>query len=448
MGKLFGTDGVRGRANDDLTPDFVVMLGLAAGSVLRNSGREIILGKDTRLSSDMIESAFSSGLCASGMDVWEVGVITTPGIAYLSLSRGKWGGVISASHNPFYENGIKLFNRDGFKLSEVLEEEIEKKLWEKDFHLAPPSEIGRRINFAEGAESYKNFLLGKATRSFKGLRIVIDSANGAGYELAPLLFSELDANVILLNGKPNGRNINEGCGAVHPQEMARKVIESGAHLGFSLDGDGDRVIFSDEKGEIIQGDGALCILATYMKDKGILKGPVVTTHMTNRGIELALRERGIDVVRVQIGDKYVADKMKEIGANLGGEQSGHIILFDHLPTGDGLLTAIKLIEIMLEKGKPLSELRNYKIFPQKLVNISTKEAKKWEKDESVREIVEKARISSGGKVRILVRASGTENKLRIMVEGEEEKVVEELTFYLLENIKKVIGENDGYLLSS
>ncbi|MGB9607759.1 MAG: phosphoglucosamine mutase, partial [bacterium] len=315
-------------------------------------------------------------------------------------------------------------------------------------HLAPPSEIGRRINFAEGAESYKNFLLGKATRSFKGLRIVIDSANGAGYELAPLLFSELDANVILLNGKPNGRNINEGCGAVHPQEMARKVIESGAHLGFSLDGDGDRVIFSDEKGEIIQGDGALCILATYMKDKGILKGPVVTTHMTNRGIELALRERGIDVVRVQIGDKYVADKMKEIGANLGGEQSGHIILFDHLPTGDGLLTAIKLIEIMLEKGKPLSELRNYKIFPQKLVNISTKEAKKWEKDESVREIVEKARISSGGKVRILVRASGTENKLRIMVEGEEEKVVEELTFYLLENIKKVIGENDGYLLSS
>jgi phosphoglucosamine mutase len=406
--------------------------------VLRESCKEIILGRDTRLSSDMIASAFTAGLCASGMDVLDAGVITTPAVAYLVYSMGKWGGVISASHNPFYENGIKLFHTDGFKLPEKLEEKIEERLSRGNLNPAPPRKIGRRISFEEGVEKYKNFLLSRTNRSFKGLKIITDSANGASYKLAPLIFRELGADVVAINGSPDGKNINEGCGAVHPQKMANKVVESGAVLGLSLDGDGDRAIFSDEKGNIVQGDGVLYILATHMKEKGTLKGPVVSTYMTNYGIEIALHKRGINMVRVPVGDKYVADKMKEIGANLGGEQSGHIILFDHLPTGDGLLTAIKLIEVMLEKGKNLSELCEYTLFPQKLVNIKTKEPRKWERDERVKKISEEIKKRLGDRVRILIRASGTEEKLRIMVEGENEKEVEEVTDYLVKRIEGII----------
>ena len=441
MSNLFGTDGVRGKAHENLTVDFVVRLGLATGDVLRESCNEIILGRDTRLSSDMISSAFTAGLCASGMDVLDAGVITTPGVAYLVYSMGKWGGVISASHNPFYENGIKLFNKDGFKLPEKLEEEIEERLSRGNLNPASPTQIGRRIDLEEGRERYKNFLLSRTNRNFKGLKIVMDSANGAGYKLAPLIFSELGADVLAINGAPDGMNINEGCGAVYPQKMANKVVESGAILGLSLDGDGDRAIFSDEKGAIVQGDGVLYILATYMKERGTLIGPVVTTYMTNYGIEVALRERDIDMVRVPVGDKYVADKMKEIGANLGGEQSGHIILFDHLPTGDGLLTAIKLIEVMLDKGKTLSELCEYTLYPQKLVNINAKDPRKWERDERVRKICEEAKKHFGDRARILIRASGTEEKLRIMVEGEKEKEVEEITNYLVQEIERVVKGN-------
>jgi phosphoglucosamine mutase len=441
MGELFGTDGVRGKANENLTVDFVTMLGLSVGSVLGKSCKEIILGRDTRLSSDMIASAFTAGLLASGMDVLDAGVITTPGIAYLVYSMGKWGGVVSASHNPFYENGIKLFNIDGFKLPDELEEEIETRLRKKDFDVASPSRIGRRLDLEEGWEIYKDFLFSRASRDFRGLKIVVDSANGAGYKLAPLLFSELGADVIAINVSPDGRNINEDCGAVYPERMAEKVVECGANLGVSLDGDGDRAIFSDENGTIVKGDGVLYILAKYMKEKGTLREPVVTTHMTNYGIELALRELDIEVVRVPVGDKYVAEKMRETGANLGGEQSGHIILFDHLPTGDGILTAIKLMEVMLDKGKTLSELCDYTLFPQKLVNIKTKEPKRWERDERVREIVEETKRNFGDKVRILVRASGTEKCLRIMVESEREEYVEKITRYLVQEIEGVIGEN-------
>jgi phosphoglucosamine mutase len=442
MGELFGTDGVRGKVNETITVDFVVMLGLSTGSVLRESCKEIILGRDTRLSSDMIASAFTAGLLASGMNVLDAGVITTPGIAYLVHSMGKWGGVVSASHNPFYENGIKLFNRDGFKLPEELEEEIEERVKGRNFLTASPSEIGRKIELVEGRERYKDFLLSRANRDFKGLKIVVDAANGAGYELAPLLFSELGADVIAINVSPDGKNINEDCGAVHPENMAKKVIESGAILGLSLDGDGDRVIFSDEKGRIVKGDEVLYILAKYMKEKGILRGPVVTTHMTNYGIELALRELGIEVIRVPVGDKYVAEKMRETGANLGGEQSGHIILFDHLPTGDGMLSAIKLIEVMMEKGRTLSELCDYTLFPQKLVSIKTKEPRRWERDERIRGIIEEAKRYYGDDVRILVRASGTEKCLRIMIEGKKENYVDKITSRLLQRIEEVIEEND------
>ncbi|MBC7329979.1 phosphoglucosamine mutase [bacterium] len=442
MGELFGTDGVRGKANENLTVDFVTMLGLSVGSILGKNCKEIILGRDTRLSSDMIASAFTAGLLASGMDVLDAGVITTPGIAYLVYSMGKWGGVVSASHNPFYENGIKLFNIDGFKLPEELEEEIEGRLREENFDIASPSQIGRRIELEEGKKIYKDFLASRANGDFRGLKIVVDSANGAGYELAPLLFSELGADVVAINVSPDGRNINADCGAVHPKLMAEKVVESGAILGVSLDGDGDRAIFSDEKGRIVKGDGVLYILAKYMKEKGILREPVITTHMTNYGIELAFRELGIEVVKVPVGDKYVAEKMRETGANLGGEQSGHIILFDHLPTGDGMLTAIKLIEVMLDKGKTLSELCDYTLFPQKLVNIPTKEPKRWERDGRIRQIVEETRRNFGDKVRIFVRASGTERCLRVMVEGESEEDVEKITSSLVQGIEGVIREND------
>lgn len=442
MGKFFGTDGVRGRANDNLTVDFVLKLGLAVGSFLRKECGDIIIGKDTRLSSDMLEAAFSAGLCAGGMNVLDAGIITTPGVAFLTSLKRKWGAVVSASHNPFDENGIKLINRDGFKLPDEWEEEIEGILLDNSFQCASPEEIGKRIAYQEGWEEYIAFLQGKANRRYEKLRLVIDSANGAGYRLAPLLFKELGADVWAINGLPDGKNINRYCGAVYPQRMAEEVVRKGALLGFSLDGDGDRAIFADEKGEVIQGDGVLYILATYMKEKGMLKGPVVTTYMTNGGVEKALRERGIDMVRVSIGDRYVAAKMREIGANLGGEQSGHIILSDHLPTGDGMLTAIKVIEVMLGRGKPLSQLRDYILLPQKLVNIKVRNPKGWENDPRILDIVKSGEgmLDEGG--RILVRASGTEEKLRIMVEGDSEKEVEELMNYLIENIRKVVESQD------
>lgn len=441
MGKLFGTDGVRGKANVNLTVDFAVRLGLAVGSLLREECQELILGKDTRLSSDMLESAFSAGLCASGMNVLEAGVITTPGIAFLASRHKKWGAVVSASHNPFDENGIKLINRDGFKLPDEWEEKIEEIFFENKINPAPPDAIGRRIRYEGGREEYLDFLKGKMGRELKGLKVVLDTANGAGYLLAPKLFSELGAEISIINGSPDGRNINKDCGAVHPQRMAEEVVKRGAFFGFSLDGDGDRAIFADEKGEIIQGDGVLYILACYMKEKGMLRGPVVTTYMTNAGVEKALRERGIEVVRVPIGDRYVASKMREIGANLGGEQSGHIILMDYLPTGDGMLTALKVVEVILESGKPLSQWRDFSLFPQRLVNINVKDPKRWEEDQRVKSIVKSAEGELGDRGRVLVRASGTEDKLRIMVEGEDEEEVEALINYLVENIKKVV---DGY----
>lgn len=438
MERLFGTDGIRGKANESLTVDFVVKLGLAVGNFLGKKCQDIILGKDTRLSSDMLESAFAAGLCAGGMNVLEAGIITTPGVAFLASRTGKWGAVISASHNPFDENGIKLINRDGYKLPDEWEDEIEDILLGNLFSYASPRGIGRRMNYERGWEEYLAFLKGKANNKYKGLKIVIDPANGAGYRLAPILFSELGADIRVINADPNGKNINKDCGAVHPEGMAEEVVKQGALLGLSLDGDGDRAIFADEKGTIIQGDGVLYILATYMKEKGILRGPVITTYMTNGGVERALRERGIEMIRVPIGDKYVAEKMRETGANLGGEQSGHIILGDHLPTGDGLLTAIKLIEVILERDKPLSQLRDYTLLPQKLVNIRVREPKRWEKDKRIWDIVKSGEAMLGNNGRILVRASGTEEKLRIMVEGKNEEAIEELLNYLVDNIRKVI----------
>lgn len=443
MKNLFGTDGIRGRPDENLTVDFVVKLGLVTANYLSGKCKDIILGRDTRLSSDMLESAFAAGLCAGGLNVWEAGVITTPGVAFLSASTKRFGAVISASHNPFEENGIKLINRDGFKLPDGWEEEIEEKLLNNEFIYASSEKIGRRIPFEEGQAEYKEYLKKNIGKELKGLRIVIDTANGAGYRLAPTLFRELGADVWVINCQPDGKNINQNCGAVYPQAMAREVVERGAHMGFSLDGDGDRAIFADERGNIIQGDCVLYIIASYMKEKGILRGPVVTTYMTNGGVEKALREKGIDMVRVPIGDKYVAEKMREIGATLGGEQSGHIIFMDHLPTGDGVLTALKLIEVFLARKKPLSQLVDFSLFPQKLVNIKVKNPKKWEQDHKVRSIVEAAEKMLEGRGRILVRASGTEEKIRIMVEGEKEKEVEELTDYLLENIKKVVDNRNG-----
>ncbi|MBC7326786.1 phosphoglucosamine mutase [bacterium] len=443
MEVLFGTDGVRGRANENLTPEFALKLGLAVGSFLKRDCSKIILGKDTRLSSDMLESAFAAGLCAAGMEVLETGVITTPGVAFLASFNNVYGAVISASHNPFDENGIKLIHKNGFKLPDEWEEEIEKIFLDNGFEYAPSAEIGKRTAFHQGASLYKDFLKSKADFSLKGMKLVVDTANGAGHNIAPALLRELGADVIVINDTPDGKNINRDCGAVHPERMAEEVKKHRAMLGISLDGDGDRAIFADEQGEIIYGDGILYIFATYMMEKGILRGPVVTTYMTNSGVEMALAKRGIKMVRVPIGDKYVARKMKEIGATLGGEQSGHIILFQHLPTGDGILTTLQLLKVILEKGKPLSQLKDYVLFPQKLVNIKVKNPQKWEKDEKVMAVVRTAESALAGKGRILIRASGTEDKLRIMVEGEDEKEVENLTNELYERIKKIVeSEND------
>ncbi len=445
--RLFGTDGIRGRANElPMTPEMVVRIGMAIANVLRKpSGRNmIVIGKDTRLSGYMIESALTSGICSMGMNVILVGPIPTPGIAFLTRAlRADAGIVISASHNPFEDNGIKCFSSNGFKLPDEIEEAIERLVFEDKLLDGRPSadRIGKAYRLEDAAGRYIEYIKSTVPRGFnlEGFRIVVDSANGAAYKVTPWLLRELGAEVISINDKPNGMNINKDCGALYLEALKKSVLENSADLGIAHDGDADRSIFIDEKGDIINGDHILAICAQDMKKEGRLNHhTVVATVMSNLGVENYLAGLGIRMIRTRVGDRYVVEKMLEGNYNLGGEQSGHIIFLEHNSTGDGPITALQVLYLMKKNERSLSELTSsIAFYPQVLTNVEVRDAIKPEDIPSLMKKIKLAEERLGTKGRILVRRSGTEPKIRIMVEGEDEDTIKEIAEDLADCVRSV-----------
>jgi len=429
--KLFGTDGVRGKANvHPMTAEMALSLGQAIAHVFNRQGNgrhRIIIGKDTRLSGYLFEDAMAAGICAMGADVIQVGPMPTPGMAFLTADmRCNAGVMISASHNPYQDNGIKFFSSDGFKLPDEMEARIEALIHSGKLaeHRAEASAIGRakRIDDAEGR--YVVFL--KKTfpsdLALDGLRIVLDCANGAAYKVGPTVFEELGAEVFSQGVKPNGLNINEGCGALHPEGLISRVHEVRADIGIALDGDGDRCLLVSEKGEVVDGDRMLAFCARDLVQRGRLRGgKVVATVMSNLGLERSLAELGIELLRTQVGDRYVVEAMRSGGYNLGGEQSGHVIFLDHNTTGDGLICALQTLAIMRRQEKSLSELTaGFEAFPQALVNVRVASKRPIESLPALTQAIEKVEAELDGRGRVLIRYSGTEAKARIMVEGDDE----------------------------
>ncbi len=449
MRKLFGTDGVRGVANQDpMTSEMALRIGRAAAHVFRDSSRRhrIVIGKDTRLSGYMIESALTSGLCSMGVDVLLVGPVPTPGIAFLTRSlRADAGVVISASHNPSEDNGIKFFGRDGFKLPDEVETKMEDLIFSGAIDSIRPTaaEIGKAFRIDDAIGRYNEFVKSSIPRGmdFSGLRVVVDSANGAAYKIGPRILIELGADVISLYDQPNGLNINQGCGSLYPEVISRAVVANNAQIGIAFDGDADRVMLCDEKGAVIDGDAVMAVCAIQMMKQGRLKhATLVATVMSNLGLELAVQKAGGKLVRAAVGDRYVMEKMLEGGYNLGGEQSGHVIFLDHNTTGDGLISALQILTIMKQTGKPLSKLAScMKTFPQTLVNINVKERRDLA---SIPEIAQRMaeieqKLQSNG--RLLVRYSGTEPKIRVMIEGEDQIEIRNLAEGLAGIIKEKLG---------
>lgn len=448
MRRYFGTDGVRGAVNSDpMTAEFALKLGRAAGYVLTRHlthKPHILIGKDTRLSGYMIESALCAGLTAQGMNVLLVGPVPTPAVAYLTRSlRADAGVVLSASHNPAGDNGIKFFGADGFKLADEVELAIEAAL--DDLPPLPPAlDIGKAERVDDARGRYIEFLKSSLPRDvrFEGLKVVIDSANGAAYQVAPHLLEELGCEVISLFDKPTGYNINQACGSTYPETMCKKVVEVGADIGFALDGDADRLIACDAKGEIVDGDKVIAILADHLLQQGKLQGgAVVTTLMSNMGLARFLKQRDIDMLRANVGDRYVLEMMRQRGCNLGGEQSGHMILLDHNTTGDGLMTALQLLCAMQEAAKPLAELASeMNLFPQKLWNIVMEKRVDMLMRPDVQELIQAAEKELGDTGRVNVRASGTEPKLRVMVEAESEALMLTIGEQLVGSLETIVQE--------
>lgn len=443
--KLFGTDGVRGVANSDpMTVETAMALGQAAAYLFRgdSSRHKIVIGKDTRLSGYMFETALSAGICAMGGDVLLVGPLPTPGIAFLTHSmRADAGVVISASHNPYQDNGIKFFGRDGFKLPDEMEGRIEALMaGELLREERPPSpEIGKAHRIEDATGRYIVYLKHTfpAHLSLEGLRIVIDCANGAAYKIAPQVFQELGADVIPIGVSPNGFNINESCGSLHPEVVAAKVREVRADVGITLDGDADRVIFVDSRGEVVDGDRIMAICAEDMvRRKALRRGTVVSTVMSNIGLEIFLRDRKMKLLRTQVGDRYVVEAMRAGGYNFGGEQSGHLIFLDHATTGDGVLAALQLLAVMVDSGRPLSDLgKRFVPFPQVLVNLRMKQRIPLERMAGFQKSLREFERRLGQKGRVVVRYSGTEPLLRIMVEGEDRAETERIASALADKAR-------------
>lgn len=443
---LFGTDGIRGVANEwPMTPEIAFKVGLAIAHVAKRKGRaaKVLVGKDTRLSGYMIETALASGICAMGGRVLLCGPIPTPAIAYLTVSmRADAGVVISASHNPFQDNGIKIFGPDGFKLPDEQEASIEALMdnGELDRMRATGDKVGRAERVEASGGRYVTFVKGTFPRdlTLDGVRVVVDAANGAAYKVAPCVFSELGADVVALGVKPNGRNINKDVGALHPQAMREVVLQKKAALGIALDGDADRLIVVDENGEVVDGDVIMALCASRMMKRGELRGgAVVATVMSNLGLERALRDVGAKLVRTNVGDRYVVEAMKSGGYCFGGEQSGHLIFLDHASTGDGVIAALQLLSIMIREGRPLSELAKGAMtrVPQVLEGVTLTARRPIEAMPALSQSIATFERDLGLDGRILVRWSGTEPKLRVMVEGPDETRIREIAHALCEAAK-------------
>ncbi|HJV17190.1 MAG TPA: phosphoglucosamine mutase [Bacillales bacterium] len=429
MGKYFGTDGVRGIANSELTPELAFKLGRFGGYVLTKDKErpKVIIGRDTRISGHMLEGALVAGLLSIGAEVMRLGVISTPGVSYLTKVMGAQAGVmISASHNPVADNGIKFFGPDGFKLSDDQEIEIEELMDLAEDQLPRPvgEALGLVMDYFEGGQKYIQYLKNTVDEDFSGIHIALDCAHGATSSLATHLFADLDADLSTMGATPNGLNINVGVGSTHPEALAGFVKEKGADVGLSFDGDGDRLIAIDENGNIVDGDQIMYICGKFMKEHNRLKhGTVVSTVMSNLGFYKALESHGIQSIPTAVGDRYVVEEMKKNGFNLGGEQSGHIIFLDYNTTGDGLLTGLQLVNIMKMTQKPLSELASeMKKFPQRLVNVRVSDKYHVTDNAKVKEIIEQVEAKMAGNGRILVRPSGTEPLVRVMAEAPTEEL--------------------------
>lgn len=447
--RLFGTDGIRATANTHpMTPDMIMKVGQALGYIIRshpprNQEPKVVIGKDTRLSGYMVENALTSGLNSMGVHVRLIGPLPTPGVGFLTRNmRADAGIMISASHNPFFDNGIKIFGHDGYKISAQTEELIETYVLEKDLNalLSDSHKLGRTKRIEDAMGRYivhiKNTFPLEYT--LEGMRVVLDCANGAAYKLAPAVFEELGAEVIVLGNTPNGFNVNDKAGALYPEKIAEHVKKYRADLGISLDGDADRIILSDEQGRIVNGDHVLAICALHLHQKKLLRGnSVVATQMSNYGLDKVLNAKGINVVRTQVGDKYVVEEMRQQGYVLGGEQSGHIIFLDHSTTGDGCVAALNIIAVMKEQKKRLGELRDLlKEVPQILVNVKVKNRKELETIKGYNDLLSDIENKLKGEGRVLIRYSGTENVLRILVEGPDRKEIAQYAEVLANFIEK------------
>jgi len=437
--KYFGTDGIRGRVGEGaITPDFVMKLGWAVGRVLgdRNKRRnKIVIGKDTRISGYMFESALEAGLSAAGIDILLLGPMPTPGIAYLTRTlHAQAGIVISASHNPYQDNGIKFFSAHGTKLSDEVEYAIEAEI-DKDFSCVDSSKLGKAERIEDAAGRYIEFC--KSTvplgMELKGMKIVLDCAHGATYYVAPCVFDELGAEVISIGTSPNGLNINAGYGSTHPEALQTAVLEQGADIGIALDGDGDRVLMVDNKGELLDGDDLLYIIAKSRQNDSQLNGGVVGTVMSNLGLERALIDAGIEFKRAKVGDRYVMELLQQDGWLLGGEGSGHIICLDRTTTGDGIVSALQVLYALQQSGKSLSEIKSgMKKYPQLLINVKVKGPVDLSSSNTVNLAVREVEEQMGKRGRVLLRPSGTEPLIRVMVEGEDSSEVERVANHLAE----------------
>ena len=448
MGKYFGTDGVRGEANVELTPELAFKLGRFGGYVLSQHEEEtplVFVGRDTRISGELLEHALIAGLLSVGIRVYKLGVIATPGVSYLVRTEKASAGVmISASHNPALDNGIKFFGGDGFKLDDDRELEIEALLDATEDTLPRPSAhgLGTVMEYPEGLRKYQEFLVSTGVQ-LEGMHVVLDTANGAASTSARQIFADLGAHLTVIGENPDGLNINDGVGSTHPEYLQEKVKEVGAAIGLAFDGDSDRLIAVDENGEIVDGDKIMYIIGSYLSSKGLLeKNTIVTTVMSNLGFHKALDAKGIQKEITAVGDRYVVEEMRKSGYNLGGEQSGHVVIMDYNTTGDGQLTGVQLTKIMQETGKKLSELAaEVTIYPQKLVNIRVENSMKDKAMEvpAIREIIEKMEAEMAGNGRILVRPSGTEPLLRVMAEAPTNEEVD----YYVDTIAAVVQAEIG-----
>lgn len=441
MGKYFGTDGFRGEANVDLTVTHAYRVGRYLGY---HYGKEhkarVVIGKDTRRSSYMFEYSLVAGLTASGADVYLLHVTSTPSVSYVVRTEGfDCGIMISASHNPYYDNGIKVINGSGFKLEAEVEEQIEAYLDrpEDDLPLAKREHIGRTTDYVLGRNRYLGYLISLATRSFQGVRVGLDCANGSASQTAKSVFDALGAKTYALHNEPDGTNINDGCGSTHIEELQKFVVEKGLDVGFAYDGDADRCLAVDEKGNIVDGDQILYLCGKYLAERGELEGnTVVATVMSNIGLRRGLEKAGISYEQTAVGDKYVSESMQEHGYSLGGEQSGHIIFSKYATTGDGVLTSLKIMEVMLEKKQRISSLLSgLKIFPQLLVNVRVADKGKAREDAGVKQAVTEAEAVLAGNGRVLLRESGTEPLIRVMVEAGNDELCRQQVEHIVAAIR-------------